>query len=176
MSSPHSTDHLAPHFIEACRFLGFMREDAVEWLVGQSHTPEGYLSDPRTIRRNSGQEWRLKLTELGQKSPIDAFDETWWRAISMARRIDQRQGDLKAMKYGMFAGALTCAPPPDDYCAIGKSHAGQLLSEPPILPWPGCTKNYCRCSWRLMSNWEAEQRAGKGEFIDRRHVTNGAEL
>ena len=171
---------LLPHVLEAVRALGFIRPEAVEWLAGELVSAAN-KNGGRTIREGgtrfdkgertaigspawgdyfSREAWGA-LTEKGRTDPVVNFDDTCARAIRSAREEAQRLRAYRVLRPGgPFAGAKIGPAPAIGLCAAGMAMVGRVLSEPPELPFPGCTYNVCRCSWRLISKEDMDQPVG----------------
>lgn len=163
------------HVREAVRALGFVRPEAAEWLAGELVSAAN-KNGGRTIREGgtrfdkaertaiglpawgdhfSREAW-VALTEKGRADPVANFDDTCTRAIRGAYEEAQRLRAYRVLRPGgPFAGAKIGPSPAIGLCAAGMAMVGRLLSEPPELPFPGCTRNVCSCSWRLVTKDEA---------------------
>lgn len=165
---------MVPHVREAVRALGFVRPEAAEWLA-EELVSAANKNGGRTVREGGtrfGKDERIALglpawgdyfsreawealTEKGRTDPVESFDDTCWRAIRGARQQAERLRAERVLRPGgWFVGVKIGPPPGIGLCEAGMAMVGRVLSEPPELPFPGCTRNVCSCSWRLISKDE----------------------
>lgn len=174
MRDPLIDVDLRSYFVFAVETLGLSRFDAIDWLIGQTHTSAGHWRDPGTIRRQSGQEWRSTLSELGLRDPEESFDDNYFLAIKKARHDYRRAQSEPVLARRAFAGVLLVAPVPAGFCRTGEALGGRLLSAVPEFPTPGCEQRVCRCAWRLVSNYEVGSLLSSGKAVDFRSAGGGA--
>lgn len=79
------------------------------------------------------------------------------RTQRLVRLQEQRDRDARVLKPGgYFAGVLMGPPPAIGLCAAGMGMVGRMLPSGPELPQPGCDREICGCSWRVLTKREAE--------------------
>lgn len=175
MRSPLLDIDLRPFFLDAASALGLIREDSIDWFVAKAHTPSGLWRGPEAIRRDWGHGWISTLTERGMLDPVSSFDDSYWHAISNARRAQRFRKEATILTRGVSDGRffpaalLTVSAVPEGYCSSSDAMGNKLLSHHPELPWPGCQQRVCRCSWRLVSRTELESLLISGQVEDLRH-------
>lgn len=168
---------LLPYVREAIAALGFVREGAAEWLAeqiavhadrtnGRAIREAGTrLSKAERTERGlpawnghlSHEVWEA-LTDRGRVAPVEHFDDTCGRALRGARlRLQAERAARTLRPRGMFAGVLMSPPPGAGLCEAGMAHVGEFMSMPPELPFAGCDRNVCRCSWRVITKTEADK-------------------
>ncbi|BBF92381.1 hypothetical protein [Blastochloris tepida] len=169
---------LLPFVREAIEALGLVRPDALDWLAAEIAAAVN-RNGGRSIREGgtrllpderlalglpawgdghlSREVWEA-LTDEGRRDPVVAFDDTCARAIRAAQCHLQARRDLRLLRLGGLMVAVKMSPPPAiGLCAAGMAMAGRLLPEPPALPFSGCDRRVCGCSWRLVDREEAEK-------------------
>jgi hypothetical protein len=121
-----------------------------------SHEQRTALGLPKFGEQMSVEVWDA-LTAAGRDDPVQSFDDTVSRAIKLARNSAQTLAAARALRAGVFAGIKIGPPPGIGVCASGMAMVGKVLDAPPNLPFPGCDRRICSCSWRLVSRWEIER-------------------
>jgi hypothetical protein len=171
---------IRPFVEEAISSLGFVRPECADWLA-EAIVEHANRNHGRSIRESgtrlsidsrtalglprygdghlSTEVWEA-LTELGRQEPVGNFDDTVSRALTNARDAVQKIGDLRFLQKGAFAGVKIGPAPGIGLCVAGMTMVGRTLPEPPDLPFRGCDRRYCSCSWRMVTKWELEQGGG----------------
>lgn len=173
---------IRPFVDEAISALGFIESKAAEWLA-QAIVDHANRNHGRSIRESGTRlsiSQRLDLglpiygdghlntevwdalTTVGRADPVRSFDDTVSRALTNARNAVQKIGALRSLNNGFFVGVKIGPPPGIGLCAAGMAMVGKVISAPPDLPFPGCDRRYCSCSWRCVTRWESEQSGTSG--------------
>lgn len=167
---------MVPFVLEAIDALGLVRREAAEWLAtnivehidrgqGRSIRASGQrLTSAQRIDRGlpargeplSEEVWAA-LTLEGRANPVTSFDDTVARVVNRARNALRTISAERHLRSGMFAGVVMGPPPGHGLCNAGLRQCGKFLPFPPELPFLGCDRRYCSCTWRVVTQWEADK-------------------